>query len=47
VSYEVFHNYFIDIQGMIRSTNQSNIQTSQNYLGLGLRVNIANTQYDY
>ncbi|MBK8055228.1 MAG: hypothetical protein IPK35_18630 [Saprospiraceae bacterium] len=46
VSYELFHNYYIDLQGMWRKT-KSDITTDQHYIGGGFRVNIANIHYDY
>lgn len=46
VGYEVFHNYFIDIQGMWRQT-KTDITKEQHYIGVGFRVNIANIGYDY
>lgn len=46
LSYEVFHNYFIDIQGAWRQT-KTDIITDQHYLGGGIRINIANITYDY
>lgn len=47
VSYELFHNYFIDLQGMWRQTHANNITQDQHYIGCGFRVNIANITYDY
>ncbi|MFZ1748724.1 MAG: hypothetical protein WAU01_00960 [Saprospiraceae bacterium] len=46
VSYEVFHNYFIDLQGMWRQSKSDDTQ-SQHYLGGGFRINISNITYDY
>jgi hypothetical protein len=46
ISYELFHNYFIDLQGMWRNTT-TNISVDQHYIGGGFRVNIANLHYDY
>lgn len=46
ISYEVFHNYFIDLQGMWRKT-KTDITKDQHFIGGGLRVNIANIHYDY
>lgn len=45
-SYEIFHNYFIDIQGMWRQT-KTTIKKDQHYIGVGLRINISNIGYDY
>ena len=45
-SYEIYHNYFIDIQGMWRQT-KSDLKKEQHYIGMGFRVNIANIGYDY
>jgi hypothetical protein len=45
-SYEFFHNYFIDLQGMWRQT-KTDITKEQHYIGVGFRVNIANIGYDY
>lgn len=45
-SYEVFHNYFIDIQGMWRQT-KTTIKKDQHFIGVGLRINISNIGYDY
>ncbi len=45
-SYEVFHNYFIDVQAMWRQTS-TDIKKDQHYLGGGIRVNLANVTYDY
>jgi hypothetical protein len=47
VSYELFHNYFIDLQGMWRQTKANNITQDQHYIGGGFRVNISNITYDY
>ncbi|MBK9736173.1 MAG: hypothetical protein IPO92_14920 [Saprospiraceae bacterium] len=46
VSYEIFQNYFIDLQGMWRQTT-TDVTKNQHYIGGGLRVNIANIGYDY
>ena len=46
LSYEIFHNYFIDLQGMWRKT-QTDISKDQHYIGGGFRVNFANITYDY
>ena len=46
VSYEIFHNYFLDLQGMWRQT-QTDVTKDQHYIGGGVRVNIANISYDY
>jgi hypothetical protein len=45
-SYEVFHNYFIDIQGMWRQT-KTTVKKDQHYIGAGLRINISYIGYDY
>lgn len=46
ISYEVFHNYFIDINAMWRQTRR-NINFDQHFIGGGLRINISNIFYDY
>lgn len=46
ISYELFHNYFIDLQGAWRQT-KTDVVTYQHYIGGGFRVNIANIAYDY
>ena len=46
ISYEVFHNYFLDFQGMWRQTKTTQT-VDQHYLGGGLRINLANINYDY
>ena len=46
MSYEVFHNYFIDFQAMWRQTT-TNIKKDQHYIGGGFRINLANVTYDY
>ncbi len=46
ISYEVFHNYFIDINAMWRQTRK-NINFDQHFIGGGLRINISNIFYDY
>ena len=47
ISYELFHNYFVDLQGMWRQTKTENITQDQHYIGGGFRVNISNITYDY
>lgn len=46
ISYEFRHNYWLDFQAMLRTT-QSNITMNQHYLGGGVRVNISQLHYDY
>ncbi len=46
MSYEVYHNYFIDLNAMWRQTKVINT-TNQHYIGGGIRVNISNISYDY
>lgn len=46
MTYEVYQNYFIDVQTMWRQTKVEK-SSSQNYVGLGFRVNISNIFYDY
>ncbi|MBC7885465.1 MAG: hypothetical protein H7X99_08315 [Saprospiraceae bacterium] len=46
LSYEIYHNYFIDFQAMWRQTT-SDVIKNQHYLGGGFRINIANITYDY
>lgn len=46
MSYEIFHNYFIDLQAMWRKT-KSDMTKDQHYLGGGFRINISNIHYDY
>lgn len=46
ISYEVFHNYFLDFQGMWRQTKTTQT-VDQHYIGGGLRINLANITYDY
>lgn len=46
VSYELFHNYFIDVYGMWRQTTTDIIQ-DQHMIGLGIRINMAQVNYDY
>ncbi len=49
ISYEFFHNYFLEIHGLIRNQNsaldQLDIKTS--YFGAGIRANISNYRIDY
>ncbi len=47
ISYELFHNYFIDLLGMWRQTKTKNITQDQHYIGGGFRINISNITYDY
>lgn len=46
VSYEVFHNYFIDLQTMWRQTT-TDVKKDQHYIGGGFRINLSNITYDY
>ena len=46
MTYELFQNYFIDVQAMWRQT-RSDVTKNQHYLGGGIRVNISNIIYDY
>lgn len=46
LNYEVFHNYFIDLQGAWRQTHVVEA-VDQHYLGGGIRINIATLSYDY
>jgi len=46
VSYEFFHNYYLDFHVMLRQTATS-LKKEQHYYGGGIRVNIANLHYDY
>ena len=45
-SYEVFHNYFFDIQAMWRQTTVD-VARDQHYIGAGFRINIGQITYDY
>lgn len=45
-SYEVFHNYFIDFHAMWRQTT-AEVKHNQQYLGAGIRINMAYLGYDY
>lgn len=46
VSYEIYHNYFLDLQCMWRQTKTDGVE-NQHYFGGGLRVNISNISYEY
>ena len=46
VSYEVFHNYFIDLSGSLRNTTTDS-KVDQSFIGGGIRINIANVGLDY
>jgi hypothetical protein len=45
-SYEIYHNYFIDLQAMWRQTT-TDVTQNQHFIGGGFRVNISNITYDY
>jgi hypothetical protein len=46
-SYEVFHNYFVDLYGAYRTSQTTSTTSNHHYLGGGIRVNIANKPLDY
>lgn len=46
ISYEVFHNYFIDLKAMWRQTKVKE-PIDQHYFGGGIRINLADVTYDY
>jgi hypothetical protein len=46
VSYELYHNYFVDLQAMWRQS-KTDLTKNQHYIGGGIRVNISNINYDY
>jgi hypothetical protein len=46
-SYEVFHNYFLDVYAAYRTSSSLGLVTNNHYLGGGIRINIANKPIDY
>jgi hypothetical protein len=46
-SYEVRHNYHVYINGAYRTTHTDGVLDKQHYLGGGIRINLAQTSYDY
>jgi len=49
ISYQFFHNYYIDIHILSRNRNSadSNFDLSDKYIGAGIRGNIGNLKIDY
>ena len=49
VSYEFYHNYNVDFRYLLRSEDASEdeLDLTTNYIGLGLRVNVAGLNWDY
>jgi len=49
ISYQVYHNYFIDLNYLMRNEDAAidALDITTNYVGLGLRVNMAQEQRDY
>jgi len=45
-SYEVYHNYFIDLQAQLRETTTS-AALNHSFYSIGIRANINNIHYDY
>ena len=46
MSYEFYHNYFLDLNALFRQS-KTNVIVNQHYLGGGIRINMANVSYDY
>lgn len=46
ISYEFYHNYFVDLHLMWRRTTSSEVM-NQHYIGSSVRVNINSTRLDY
>jgi len=46
ISYEFYHNYFVDLHLMWRKTTSSEVM-NQHYIGSSVRVNINSTRLDY
>lgn len=46
-SYEFRHNYHLYLNGAYRTTKTDSNVDKQNYLGGGIRINLAQTTYDY
>lgn len=49
VSYQLDHNYFIDLNYLMRNEDATDdaLDITTNYIGLGLRVNVSQIQWDY
>ena len=49
LSYQLFHNYFVDLNYLYRFANAEGeeFDTKTQYLGVGIRVNVSNYNWDY
>ncbi len=47
ISYELFHNVFIDLRLLNHSIKRENLETNSQYFGGGLRMNVSNYRIEY
>ena len=49
LTYEIYHNYFIELQLLFRDQKQAQVSKNRNtnYWGIGMRVNMSNQTLDY